>query len=57
MPGFKASDKFERRDRKKNISNMDDSANDPKSIVDKILGDVSKTSATKQLIIGASSGW
>ncbi|KAF2880488.1 hypothetical protein ILUMI_25695 [Ignelater luminosus] len=54
MPGFKKLDKFER---KKNTSNMGDSEGDAKSIVDKILGDVSKTSATKQLIIGASSGW
>uniref|UniRef100_A0A1Y1MNL3 FUN14 domain-containing protein 1 n=1 Tax=Photinus pyralis TaxID=7054 RepID=A0A1Y1MNL3_PHOPY len=30
---------------------------DTKSIIDEILGDVSKTSATKQIIIGASSGW
>ncbi|XP_034943658.1 FUN14 domain-containing protein 1 isoform X2 [Chelonus insularis] len=28
-----------------------------KNFVDKILGDVSKTSATKQIAIGASSGW
>ncbi|KAF5283426.1 hypothetical protein FQA39_LY04802 [Lamprigera yunnana] len=27
------------------------------SAIDKILGDVSKTSATKQILLGASSGW
>ncbi|KAK4872141.1 hypothetical protein RN001_016265 [Aquatica leii] len=36
---------------------MDSNKDNSKSFVDKILGDVSKTSATKQLIIGASSGW
>ncbi|XP_076662144.1 FUN14 domain-containing protein 1 isoform X3 [Halictus rubicundus] len=28
-----------------------------KSMIEKILGDVSKTSATKQIIIGTTSGW
>ncbi|XP_015610137.1 FUN14 domain-containing protein 2 isoform X2 [Cephus cinctus] len=28
-----------------------------KSIIEKILGDVSKTSATKQIILGTTSGW
>ncbi|KAK5639089.1 hypothetical protein RI129_011581 [Pyrocoelia pectoralis] len=36
---------------------MDVNKKDAKSIIDKILGDVSKTSATKQIIMGASSGW
>lgn len=36
---------------------MDVNKKDAKSIIEKILGDVSKTSATKQIIIGASSGW
>jgi len=30
---------------------------DDKSIIDKVLGDISKTSATKQLVLGTSSGW
>lgn len=36
---------------------VSDVAKDAKSFLDKILGDVSKSSATKQILIGASSGW
>lgn len=36
---------------------VSDVAKDAKSFIEKILGDVSKTSATKQIIIGATSGW
>lgn len=28
-----------------------------KSIIDEILGDVSKSSAAKQLVLGTTSGW
>lgn len=41
----------------KNISNMDDVERQTKSCIDKILGDVSKKSASKQLLLGLSSGW
>ncbi|KAG7205815.1 hypothetical protein KM043_007760 [Ampulex compressa] len=34
-----------------------DVSKEAKTFVDKILGDVSKTSATKQIIIGTTSGW
>lgn len=34
-----------------------DIAKDAKGIIDKILGDVSTTSATKQIMIGTASGW
>lgn len=34
-----------------------DISNEAKSFIDKILGDVNKTSATKQIIIGTTSGW
>ncbi|XP_076752632.1 FUN14 domain-containing protein 1 isoform X3 [Xylocopa sonorina] len=34
-----------------------DISKEAKSMIDKILGDVSKTSATKQIIIGTTSGW
>lgn len=34
-----------------------DLAKEAKSIMEKLLGDVSKTSATKQIIIGTTSGW
>lgn len=30
---------------------------DSSKIIDKILGDVGKTSAAKQIIIGSASGW
>ncbi|XP_065166177.1 FUN14 domain-containing protein 2-like isoform X2 [Atheta coriaria] len=36
---------------------MDARPGEDKSIIDKLLGDISKSSATKQLIIGTSSGW
>lgn len=59
MPGFNkkpAGNKFERR--KGQVSTTtDDDVIDKKTILDKLLGDISKTSATKQLIIGASTGW
>ncbi|XP_015438515.1 PREDICTED: FUN14 domain-containing protein 2-like isoform X1 [Dufourea novaeangliae] len=34
-----------------------DISKEAKSIIDKILGDVSKKSATKQIVIGTTSGW
>ncbi|XP_068966816.1 FUN14 domain-containing protein 1-like isoform X3 [Bombus flavifrons] len=34
-----------------------DISKETKSIIDKILGDVSKKSATKQIVIGTTSGW
>ncbi|XP_032455686.1 FUN14 domain-containing protein 1 isoform X1 [Nasonia vitripennis] len=36
---------------------VSDVAKDAKSFLEKILGDVSKTSATKQIVIGTASGW
>lgn len=33
------------------------SAEAAKNFIDKILGDVSKESATKQIVIGTASGW
>lgn len=45
----------------KNDSNRDvsdtDLTKEAKSMIEKFLGDVSKTSATKQIIIGTTSGW
>ncbi|XP_071574543.1 FUN14 domain-containing protein 1 isoform X2 [Temnothorax nylanderi] len=34
-----------------------DAAQEAKSFLEKIMGDVSKSSATKQIIIGSTSGW
>ncbi|XP_014246683.1 FUN14 domain-containing protein 2-like isoform X2 [Cimex lectularius] len=36
---------------------IDDVSKEAKNIVDKVIKDVGKTSATKQLIIGCASGW
>ncbi|KAJ8950303.1 hypothetical protein NQ318_021160 [Aromia moschata] len=41
----------------KDIVTMDDVGKEAKTIIERILGDVSKTSATKQIILGATSGW
>lgn len=54
---------FRRRvDNKKNLKNeinkeMSNIGNDAKGFIQRFLGDVSKKSATKQILIGASSGW
>ncbi|CAH0562430.1 unnamed protein product [Brassicogethes aeneus] len=53
MPVIKSS----KEDKNKEIINMADINKDAKSYIEKILGDVSKTSATKQIVLGASSGW
>lgn len=45
---------------KKQASDEDseiDVANEAKTYIEKFLGDVSKTTATKQIIIGATTGW
>lgn len=36
---------------------MDDVEKEAKTLIERVLGDVSKTSASKQIILGASSGW
>lgn len=35
----------------------DDIASEAKNFIERILGDVSKKSATKQIILGTTSGW
>lgn len=49
-------------DNKKNLKNeinkeMSNIGNEAKGFVQRLLGDVSKKSATKQILIGASTGW
>ncbi|XP_067008437.1 FUN14 domain-containing protein 1 [Anabrus simplex] len=39
------------------LINIDEVAKETKSFIDKVLGDVGKSSATKQLLIGTASGW
>lgn len=51
-----------RVDNKKNLKNeinkeMSSIGNEAKGFLQRLLGDVSKKSATKQILIGASSGW
>lgn len=46
---------FTKKNENKIIAKM--SANNSGSCIDKILADVSKQSATKQILIGAVSGW
>lgn len=41
----------------KEIINIKEAKKDVSSFSEKILGDISKTSATKQMILGVSSGW
>ena len=43
-------------DANREVSDLDLSK-EAKSVVEKLLGDVSKTSATKQIIMGTTSGW
>ncbi|XP_048515355.1 FUN14 domain-containing protein 1A isoform X3 [Athalia rosae] len=43
-------------DANKEILDLKDVSKEAKGIIEKILGDVSKTSATKQIIIGTTSG-
>ncbi|KAJ8981478.1 hypothetical protein NQ317_007004 [Molorchus minor] len=56
MPIIKPS-KLAKDRTNKDIVTMNDVGKEAKSIIERILGDVSKTSATKQIILGASSGW
>lgn len=39
------------------LLNVDEVTKEAKGLIDRILGDVGKSSATKQLIIGSISGW
>ena len=56
MPIIK-SGKSDKDKSNKEIVTMDDVKKEAKSLIERILGDVSKTSATKQIILGATSGW
>lgn len=46
--------KSEKDSQNKKIEKM---SNDAKGCLEKVLADVSKQSATKQILIGAGSGW
>lgn len=54
MPVKKPTNKKLNEDIAKMTNNVEKEA---KSFVDKMLGEVSKTDATKQLVLGAASGW
>lgn len=36
---------------------MDDVSKEAKGLIDKVISDVGKSSATRQLIFGSASGW
>lgn len=50
------ADKSSKESTSKEVCTLDVSK-EAKSYLDKILGDVGKKSATKQIIIGTTSGW
>lgn len=52
-PVVRKSNKEEEND----LLNVDEVTREAKGLIDRILGDVGKSSATKQLIIGSISGW
>jgi hypothetical protein len=51
---FRVDRKNAKNEINKEMSNV---GNDAKNFLDRFLGDVSKKSATKQILIGAGSGW
>lgn len=57
MPVIVKPSKSTKDKNNKDIIAMADVEKEAKSIIKKVLGDISKTSATKQIILGASSGW
>ncbi|XP_060537449.1 FUN14 domain-containing protein 1 isoform X2 [Cylas formicarius] len=60
MPSLIKTEKFAKDKSNSKIVKMGDvekKAEDAKNFLSRILGDVSKTSATKQIVLGASSGW
>lgn len=52
-PVVRKSNKEEEND----LISIDEVSNEAKGLIDRVLGDVGKSSATKQLIIGSISGW
>lgn len=53
---FNRKSKSSKEDENNEIT-MDDVSKEAQSLIDKVIGDVGKTSATRQLIIGTTSGW
>jgi hypothetical protein len=39
------------------LISIDEVTKEAKGLIDRVLGDVGKSSATKQLVIGSISGW
>ncbi|XP_021925864.1 FUN14 domain-containing protein 2 isoform X2 [Zootermopsis nevadensis] len=46
-----------KREDKNDLIDIDDISNGTKGFIDKVLGDVGKSSAVKQLLLGSISGW
>lgn len=51
---FRVDNKNLKNEINKEMSNI---GNDAKGFIQRLLGDVSKKSATKQILIGTSTGW
>lgn len=49
--------KSNKEEEENDLLNVDEVTKEAKGLIDRILGDVGKSSATKQLIIGSISGW
>jgi len=49
--------KSNKEEEEKELLNVGEVTKEAKGLIDRILGDVGKSSATKQLIIGSISGW
>lgn len=52
-----SSKKLAKEQSNRHIANMADASKDTTSALEKFFGEVSKKSATKQVLIGAASGW
>lgn len=48
---------FKRVDRDAALPNFEDVEDRANTIFEKVFGDISKTSVTKQIILGTSTGW
>lgn len=52
-----SSKKSAKEQSNRHIANMADASKDASSALERFFGEVSKKSATKQVLIGATSGW
>ncbi|XP_023027461.1 FUN14 domain-containing protein 1 [Leptinotarsa decemlineata] len=57
MPPVTKTSKSAKNKTNESIITMSDVKKEAKSLLDRILGDIKKSSATKQIVLGTSSGW